>query len=175
VLGLVFKTSVRRHASRWVRLPLASASKSEVLYFLSKSAQWRSLEDVRRATKSCGYFREESREPQDFPSAYEATEYDRSGNTLRLISYSLRRADQPTWKKSIPFALPRLREYFFSLTLFQCSNTPRLRHDEIAEAIVFLATDRSSFIHGAVLPVEEGARDIKISFGASPILEGHRY
>ncbi len=28
--------------------------------------------------------------------------------------------------------------------------------DEIAEAIVFLATDRSSFIHGAILPVDGG-------------------
>jgi hypothetical protein len=37
-------------------------------------------------------------------------------------------ADQPTWKSSIPFAFPRLPEYFFSVPLFQCSNTPRLRH-----------------------------------------------
>jgi NAD(P)-dependent dehydrogenase (short-subunit alcohol dehydrogenase family) len=29
--------------------------------------------------------------------------------------------------------------------------------DEIAEAIVFLATDRASFIHGAKLAVDEGA------------------
>ena len=28
--------------------------------------------------------------------------------------------------------------------------------DEIAEAIVFLATDRASFIHGAILPVDGG-------------------
>ncbi len=28
--------------------------------------------------------------------------------------------------------------------------------DEIAEAIVFLSTDRASFIHGAVLPVDGG-------------------
>lgn len=28
--------------------------------------------------------------------------------------------------------------------------------DEIADAIVFLATDRSSFVHGAVLPVDGG-------------------
>jgi NAD(P)-dependent dehydrogenase (short-subunit alcohol dehydrogenase family) len=30
------------------------------------------------------------------------------------------------------------------------------RADEIAEAIVFLATDRASFIHGAILPVDGG-------------------
>jgi NAD(P)-dependent dehydrogenase (short-subunit alcohol dehydrogenase family) len=28
--------------------------------------------------------------------------------------------------------------------------------DEIAEAIEFLATDRASFIHGAILPVDGG-------------------
>ena len=28
--------------------------------------------------------------------------------------------------------------------------------DEVAEAIVFLATDRASFIHGAILPVDGG-------------------
>jgi hypothetical protein len=37
-------------------------------------------------------------------------------------------ADQPTGKSSIPCALPRLPEYFFSVPLFQCSCTPRLRH-----------------------------------------------
>ena len=35
---------------------------------------------------------------------------------------------QLTWNSSIPLALPRLREYFFSVGLFQCSNTPRLPH-----------------------------------------------
>jgi NAD(P)-dependent dehydrogenase (short-subunit alcohol dehydrogenase family) len=28
--------------------------------------------------------------------------------------------------------------------------------EEIAEAIVFLATDRASFVHGAILPVDGG-------------------
>ena len=28
--------------------------------------------------------------------------------------------------------------------------------DEITDAIVFLATDRASFIHGAILPVDGG-------------------
>ena len=34
--------------------------------------------------------------------------------------------------------------------------------DEIAEAIVFLATDRASFIHGAKLPSTEGARPFDV-------------
>ena len=33
-----------------------------------------------------------------------------------------------TWKSSMPCAFPRLREYFLSVALFQCSCTPRLRH-----------------------------------------------
>lgn len=35
------------------------------------------------------------------------------------------------------------------------SNNPGAA-DEIAEAIVFLATDHASFIHGAILPVDGG-------------------
>src|SRR5271169_5126513 len=31
-------------------------------------------------------------------------------------------------KRSMPCAFPRLREYFLSVPLFQCSCTPRLRH-----------------------------------------------
>ena len=35
--------------------------------------------------------------------------------------------------------------------------------DEIAEAIVFLATDRSSFIHGQTLPLMEGAPRFEVA------------
>jgi hypothetical protein len=40
--------------------------------------------------------------------------------------------------------------------------------DEIAEAIVFLATDRSSFIYGAKLAVDGGAQlfEIVLAFGS---------